>query len=863
MKRSVNLFRTDPLPRIIAALGIGIFMMSTACAQTTIVKDAATIKGTTVVIPGKEYKRSGYHNFFWGKHYRKEWNTAVRVNNFYLDTAKGGLTPIEKGGGRQSSTLRLKDKKGKEYVLRSVNKDFGKGVPSVRGTFLAHIAKDQVSIGHPFTGPTITPMSEAAGVYHTSPVIVFVPSQKALGEFDKEFGDQLYLFEERPDDDQSTAPNFGYSKNVIGTDRLMEHIYDDNDDHVDQTAFVRARLFDMVIGDWGRHPDNWRWASFEKGDQKIYRPIPRDRDQAYTKIDGLYPSMASMLMKHLQGFDPDIKDVGGWNFPGRPLDRMFLNELSRETWVEQAKLIQKALTDDLISYSIRQMPPEEFAVSGEKIIATLKSRRDHLVEYANDYYEYLTKSVDLAGTDGREWFQINRISGKETEISIYKISKEGKTAKTPYYSRRFSIKETKEVRLYGLGKEDLITVKGPGKTGIKIRLIDPGNKDSIVFDRKHLHNEIAIYSGKKFEYDTVHEKKSDFTVMSLFTAKPYRIFERDPLKLFTRTGLKITAGLTYNTQPWRKEQYEVVHHVSASYGFLRNTFNAGYVGRVGRMFGKWDMVVKARIDAPAAENYFGVGNNSVFDNKTRNYYRTYSNRFYASAGVERNFASNHHLEISAFYRTLKYRETANHFIGEGPSVINPTAFGPHHFAGLEAGYRFLNVNDEVYPTQGVAWTTGAGYTMNVDEKNESYVSANTDASIYIPLGSLFSMALRAGGATMSGKADFFNLNKLGGGGSGEIRAFERERFYGKHTAYAGGDLRWIFNTNNYIFNGKAGLLGFYDVGRVWLPGESSDKWHGGYGFGVIVIPYNKYALTGLYGISPEGNNVHFKVGLLF
>ncbi len=97
---------------MIAILSLGLF--NTSKAQTYIVTESPFIKGTTVVIPGREYKRSGYHNFFWGDHYRKEWYTPIRTDNFLLDTAKGGLTPLQEGGGRQSKSLRLKDKKGKE-----------------------------------------------------------------------------------------------------------------------------------------------------------------------------------------------------------------------------------------------------------------------------------------------------------------------------------------------------------------------------------------------------------------------------------------------------------------------------------------------------------------------------------------------------------------------------------------------------------------------------------------------------------------------------------------------------------------------------------------------------------------------------
>jgi hypothetical protein len=40
----------------------------------------------------------------------------------------------------------------------------------------------------------------------------------------------------------------------------------------------------MLIGDWDRHYDQWRWAEYKKKGQVIYRPIPRDRDQAFQNL---------------------------------------------------------------------------------------------------------------------------------------------------------------------------------------------------------------------------------------------------------------------------------------------------------------------------------------------------------------------------------------------------------------------------------------------------------------------------------------------------------------------------------------------------------------------------------------------------
>ncbi|MET0394864.1 MAG: BamA/TamA family outer membrane protein [Chitinophagaceae bacterium] len=836
-------------------------------------KDTA-VPIVTMVVPGKEYGRSGYHNFFWGRHYRREWTTPVHVNNFYLDTAAGGLVPYQEGGGRQTKTLRLRARSGSEYVLRSVNKDFGKALPEhMRGTFISRIAKDQVSIGHPFAAVTIVPMIEAAGIYHTNPVIVYVPVQDALGAYNKEYGNQLYLFEERPDDNESAAASFGYATNVIGSEKLLEHVYNDNDNRVDQVAFVRARLFDMFIGDWGRHPDNWRWAKFEDGKQNIYQPIPRDRDQAYSIFDGFYPSLAGKFYKSFQGFHPTIKKVGDWNAPGRPLDRLFLTGLERDVWISQATELQQVLTDSLIASSIRLMPEVQFAISGNGIIEKLKSRRDHLVKYANDYYEYLAKYTDLAGSQDRELFSIERMSDGATAVSIHKITKEGSVKQPPFYSRRFLDKETKEIRIYSLGGSDRVEVKGVPGSRIRIRVIDPDATDTIAFvsqyyhphreERdKRLHRNVKIYTGRKYEYDTAHEKKFDLSIRPIITATRYKVFDRDPIKLFPRTGLKLLAGITYNMQPWRKADYEITHHVSVNYGFVRSSFNTGYVGRFGRLLGRWDLLLKARLDAPAVENFFGIGNNTAYAVQTRNYYRTFSTRVYGSIGVDRNFDKYHHAEAFVFYQSVKVKPESDHYISQ-PGAVDPSVFNQKHFAGIESGYAFLKADNPLYPTSGVGFNLGAAYIRNLQDADRDFVKMLASAAVYVPLSKQFSLAVRAGGGTISGIADYYYLNTLGGGGTGEMRGYDRERFYGKHTFHLNNDLRWLFNTRNFLFNGKAGLLGFYDIGRVWQPGESSTLWHDSYGVGVVLIPFNRYVLSATYGISTEDKYVHFKAGFFF
>ena len=504
------------------------------------------------------------------------------------------------------------------------------------------------------------------------------------------------------------------------------------------------------------------------------------------------------------------------------------------------------------------MPPELFNISGAEIISKLKLRRDQLHKYAGDYYYYLAKTVTVLGSEKAEMIRVNVLPEKKVAVDVYKINKEGRTLDTPYYSRNFNAVETKQLYIYGLGGKDIIEVKGEGKTHISIRVIDPERKDSV-----HGNNKvkgIKFFKGKKFEYDTLRDKKIKIAVIPIFTPSAYTVFNNDPLGLFPKTGIKVSAGITFTPQPWRKKEYQIVHSVNALYGFLRTSFNVGYVGRFGHVLGKWDLVLKGRLDAPAVENYFGSGNNTVFSNKTRNYYRTLSQRGYGAIGFERTFEKKHHAQLSLVYQSVKYNKTGGHFIGDA-IAIDPSVFNKKQFGGFEAGYMYNTTNGSLYPTRGFVINVGGGGLKNLAATDSSFAKVSSSAAVYLPISNAFTFAMRAGGATVIGDPDFYHLNRLGG--NMEMRGFERERFFGKSIFYTNTEIRWLTNTHNYFFNGKIGLVGFYDIGRVWMPGEKSSLWHAGYGTGLVLIPFNKVTLTAMYGLSKEGDNLFFRGEMFF
>jgi len=822
------------------------------------------------VVAGKQYDRSWINEWLWGKHYRKEWATPVTMPLFFLDTAAGGLRPYEAGGGRQTKTLHLRNTNDKEYVLRSIDKRFGKALPDIyRGSFVEKILNDQVSIGHPYSAITISPMAEAAGIFHTNPTIGYVPRQQRLDSFNVEFGNTLYLFEQLPDENWQEAPNFANAKNIIGTEKMLQKIFEDNDNVVNQRAFVRARLFDMFIGDWGRHEDQWRWGLAEEGKPNIYEPIPRDRDQAYTKFDGflLKPMMKLAGINHLQSFGPKIRDIKRFNYPARNLDRKFANEPTLDDWVTTAKDLQNRLTDQVIENAVHRLPPEVYPISGEEIITKLKSRRDRLVEIAKKYYYFLAKKVDVVGSDKNEFFQVRRMDGDKTEVNVYKITKDGEVKSTPIYSRVFDNTQTKEIRLFGLKGNDVFRVDGDVFRGTKVRIIGGPDNDSIINTAKVQkgRHRTEIYDSRRNVITTTGNTELHYTRDTALYGYHYDTYTPD------KSGLKpsilysnedrfyVSLGYMVRKNQWRKYPFAYEHGVYLHYSISQAAFSLTYKGIINQLIGKWSLSLNANWDAIRWTNFYGLGNETKFETTDRNFYRMRSKEYSAGVGLFRNLGKFQFLSFSTFYQNIKVIDDPERFIAQ---KINPpkNLYGAKDFIGLQADYNYTKLNDPVVPTNGVDFFATAVAVQNLRaDSSFANVSANFDK--YFQLSRKFVLVIRGGAATLTGRPEFYQYNWIGG--SQRLRGYKRNRFFGKSAVNNNNELQWINNFRSRIFNGKAGLVAFYDIGRVWMPDEQSSKWHPGWGGGILLAPFNKFSLSFTYGMSPELNLFHIRFNRIF
>ena len=827
-----------------------------------------------------------------GNNYRNEWKQNIKgIPYLDLTREKGGLKILKRGGGLQTRSLRLADAEGRQFALRSIEKYPEQAIPeNLRGTIAGDMIKELVSASHPYGAFGVPRLAEAAGIYHTNPQLYYLPRDPVLGGHINDFSTGLFLMEERPHKSQGDLASFGKPGKIISTPDVLDKIRNDNEKGIDQNWVMKSRLFDIWIGDWDRHDDQWRWGKFEtEGDYDFYRPIPRDRDQAFFWSDGLlikYFTTQPGVAK-FQGFKHRIKNVNTMSFNARHFDRTFLSEPTLDEWITTADSLQQRLTDKVIEDGISDLPPEIFAFSGPDIIAKLKTRRNDLKQYAREYYLFLAKNVDVVGSHEREVFDVERGPNGRTNITVRNLKKSGQPGRI-IYQRSFLRSETREVRLYGLGGDDVFNVTGKADKGPRVRLIggrgqDVFNDDSkvnglakrtLVYDTRqgnelHLGREagnrtsnrpgINNYDRNAFQYDQV-------------TPFPYIDISPDD-------GIFLSFDLMWTRHGFRKTPYASYQKYRFRWSPRTKSYKLLYRGDFVGAFGYWDFWVEADFRFPSyTDYYYGLGNESVLDEALREdrFYHFRFAKFELNPRIKRVFEHRHSFFFGPninLYKLTENNDTNRQFLVDFP---NAELGDLKYYLGPVFSYTFDSRDSESMPTQGLLVNLDARHTFDLGDDSISFSTLSTDIAYYISTGGSLNttLAVRAGGAMNLGDFEFYQAVDLGG--KRNLRGHRRMRFSGEQSAYLNTDLRMkVAEIVTPVFPAAVGIFGFFDLGKVWFEDAQgndptvadgkSDIWHRGFGGGAFISPFNAFLVN--FDISwssfDSGAVKYFRFGFLF
>lgn len=453
--------------------------------------DSVTVKA------GAHYKRGFLHRAIWGQHYRHLWNAPVKVPVLDMDTTWGGLKVEKVGGGFQTTSFTLVGPNDHTYALRSVDKEPSEVLPKIwRKTFVANIIRDQISAANPYAALVLAPLAEAADIPHATPQLVYVhPNDTSFGEYTERASDRLYMLEEKYNDERMVGKVPGDAKDIVGSGKMLNERFEEDNHFINQLAFAKARLFDLLIHDWDRHEGQWEWAEYKQNDNHYYRPIPKDRDNAFFRFqDGIIPWIFSRnwAVRKFESFDKDFEDVYALTINSDFIDNRALSEVTREQFDSLAVELQQQITDDVIEQAVRQFPDSAYEMEGKRTREKLISRRNQMREAAAKFYGILAEEVLVVGTDEEDEFEVKRLNDEETEVTVRRKSDDMVT-----YHRIFKRSETKLITLHGLAEDDEFNISGKVRRGIKVKVVGGRGEDEIKDT-----SEVGGWGKKTWVYDT-------------------------------------------------------------------------------------------------------------------------------------------------------------------------------------------------------------------------------------------------------------------------------------------------------------------------------------------------------------------------
>jgi hypothetical protein len=802
------------------------------------------------------FEAGSFHRFWMGDNWRDQWTTPITVPFLDLRSFAGGLRPTETGGGMQTLNLRFKSANGMGYTFRPVNK--GLVLPKVyRNTIVWDLIADARSALHPTAPlPGVTILT-AAGVLHPRPRLFVMPDDPLLGEFRKQFAGVLGTMEERPTSDN--VGGFAGAVALIDSEDLLERIDRSSEDRVDAPTLLAARLIDMLLNDNDRHPDQWMWARLSPDADALWVPIARDRDRVLVSTEGVLPALARFVKPSILTFGTHYPKVRALISEAMGLDKRLLGGLERPVWDSVATALVRNISDGVIDRAVRQLP-SEYSASFPEISAKLKARRNGLPSLAGRYYDVLAAVPDIHGTDADEVATVSRSSDGVVEVAIQSGNR------APHFRRRFDARETREIRVYLHGGDDVAIVRGDARHSIPVRIIGGNGTNRLVDSSRvagranptHLY-EGGTMRGVRYDGDSADTREIPEAHMP-FDRRPWALAygELAPPQKDHGTkllpvgsigsghglGLVPRIGIARYKYGFRRVPYASMMMADGAYSTGVNGFEIGLGYDTRFESSSLHVPVSARMSQLEVVEFRGLGNDvpdvggSFFDVRQSQW------SLRPALGFSPNSRSD--ISLGPIVRYTSTDNTANRFISQQQpygfdgfaqaglqlQLLYDTRRDTHLWA-IERGGDILEFGEDLPNVWGKINFAASAYPGMLDAQSAyEKIAGVVSAYLTAPVLTRPVLALRGGGEKLYGNFPYFDAAFIGG--SRSLRTEHRQRFAGDASLFGTTELRVPIANFPFFLPWDIGALGFVDVARVYVDGQSPGGWHKGTGAGVWI-----------------------------
>lgn len=836
---------------------------------------------TSIYSKFKTRKSNTYH-FLWGKHYKDFYQKELKFKTTLLDTLYGGLKPIGIEQLSTSTFITLKNKKGIEYWLIPIKKDIEDflqtnsfEIKSEKEPFQKTITKDFLedyfTTIYPFAALGIEHLSKEIGINSLEYKLFYIPKNRSLELFHKKIGNGIYFITQKPNSFQKNENMFGNPEFIVDTNDLLYTLQTEKEHQIDVNAYLKVRLFDMLIGDWDRDASHYKWAAKKNGTKTIYTPIPFQRDQAFAKYDGAILSVLKQfsLLGQMHHYDKRIKKTSSFNSKAYTLDLALLPHVSEKEWIDAAIYIQSHLSNQTIDSAFQKMTLNfEESKDSQKLKDHFKNRLKMLRKTAIKHHRYLEKKVLIVGSKLDDKFFISRLDKKRTQITVY----QGEAIpENILFDKTYSSKGSGEIWIYGLEGNDSIFADGTNIYHSKLKIIGGQGAD---YYKVNAGRSVAIYDFPENNNQIIVSKKTqvylsnDYEINGYDYKKPaYDQLNFVPLVgMNPDDGLRIGTKVEFTNKGFISKPFSQKHILKNYYYFATKGYDIAYQNTLKKVYLNWDFILDAGLTSSNfAMNFFGFGNEtSNFDNRLGlDFNRVKIERFKFYPGISKNLKNGQFFSVGLILDQYKVEPTFGRFITQVP--LQNSTFSTQTWTGFNIKYLFENVNYSFWPTLGLKFYGDFSWVHDINKLNNLLPSISSGLDLaykLVPDASIIFQTKLETKFLFSNQFMFFQGATLGGDAS--LRGFRTERFNGKQSFMQSSDLKLNLGIiKNPFIPINYGLLLGLDYGRVWVPFETSDRWHTALGGGVWFLNNQLFKSHFSYFNSFEGGRLSFGLDFNF
>jgi hypothetical protein len=299
--------------------------------------------------------------------------------------------------------------------------------------------------------------------------------------------------------------------------------------------------------------------------------------------------------------------------------------------------------------------------------------------------------------------------------------------------------------------------------------------------------------------------------------------------------------------------------VRAGYATAAATYRAELTGEFRGIVPP--VVARLRLRASGIDvlRFYGLGNETP-NSGSQDFYKVKPQQYLVAPALEFTLSSAAKLSVGPVFKFAHTKLEANTFI----DATRPYGVGDVGQVGATADVHLDTRDQPRAARRGITFGFGGSYYPRALDLTSPFGEGHAEASSYltarIPLRP--TLAVRVAGRKVWGTYPYFEAAYIGGDST--VRGFVEHRFAGDAAVFGNVELRLSLARFFVLVPGQLGIFGLGDAGRVYVSGQTSDRWHAAAGGGLwlsFLSSANTVSVAAAHSV--EGTRWYAKAGFAF